>query len=516
MIPKFALLHKTKCLVFILLFIALGCKKKSEETPAPTLLIQSSTAGTDVIIGQAKTLDTVTINLTAAALEGIKSLSVFKVSGGVETVLPGYPKTTGFDSDKGHLWSFDYAVTETGGEVVLKFMVTDKRGKTASANYKILVTGINAPTVVIQSSTAGADQIIGYAKTLDNVTLNLSAAASEGLKSLSVFSVMGGVETVLPGYPKTTGFDSDKAHLWSFTYPVTETGGEVVLKFVVTDKKGVITSVNYKIVVSAIAPPTIVMQSNSVGSNQSAGTVGRGSVVTFVVSAKAQKGIKSIHVTKKVNGVETALAGYPKTSGFSTDSTYDWQVQYTANDPENQVILTFTVENKVGEIQFITYTLTLTDSSLPLSYSAKLLGAQNNAAGSFFSPKTGLVYPTSDSANFIVNGVDISFAQIGAPVFISLSQRGTYGLKKVVTINRTTQFREFDSSTMNQGIFDGLTNGQLQSLSLGSTNGTIQVTSGAFYGFSNEEGKRGVIHVTNLNTGSGTDGSVTIDVKFEK
>lgn len=378
-----------------------------------------------------------------------------------------------------------------------------------------------APTLLIQSSTAGADKIIGYAKTLDQVTLNLAVAASEGLKELAVFKVVAGVETPLPGYPKTSGFDSDKAHLWSYVYTVSETDGEVVLKFLVADKVGKTASVNYKIVVSTIAPPTMVMQSNSVGANQSAGSIGRGSSVTFLFSAKAQKGIKSVNVTKKVNGVETALPGYPKTSGFTTDSTYDWTVNYTANDPENEVVFTFTVENKVGAMKSLSYSLALTEPVLPEFYTAKLLGAQGNAAGSFFSPKTGLVYFTGDSANFITNGVDISFAQIGSfptqPMLISLSERANQGLRRVVTLNRSTLFKALDSFTMNPGVFNALTSTQIRSLNMDFSAGTASVNQNAFYGFVNQEGKKGVIHVTNLDPGmTGFDGSITIDVKFEK
>lgn len=152
----------------------------------------------------------------------------------------------------------------------------------------------------------------------------------------------------------------------------------------------------------------------------------------------------------------------------------------------------------------------------PYSFTAKLLGAQSNAAGSFFSPKTGMVYGTGDSASFVANGVDISFGQTGSPTttpkFISLSARKSEGLTKANNFTRTTYF---DLSSMTKAQFDTVSSTYIAAEVLG-TSTTTSVQQGKVYEFTNAEGKSGLIYVSNLDAGTGVNGSVTIDVKFEK
>jgi len=152
---------------------------------------------------------------------------------------------------------------------------------------------------------------------------------------------------------------------------------------------------------------------------------------------------------------------------------------------------------------------------LPNSFSARLLGAQTNAAGSFFSPTSGLVYSTGDSANYIANKVDVSFAQTGSPTvakFISLASRRAEGLSRVTSINRITLF---SASALTKANFDTIGNVAVKALAVG-VGTVVPVATGRLYNFQNAEGKKGVIYVSNLDNGAGTNGSVTIDVKFEK
>ena len=151
----------------------------------------------------------------------------------------------------------------------------------------------------------------------------------------------------------------------------------------------------------------------------------------------------------------------------------------------------------------------------PTSYTAKLLGAQSNNAGSFFSPKDGKVYSTGDSLTFAANGVDISFAQTGSPTspkFVSLSARAGEGLRRVTTVNRATTFT---ATAYTKAQFDTVSNGFVKGLASGGTL-TVGVEQSKVYKFINAEGKKGLAYVSNLTLGTGTDGTVTIDVKFEK
>ena len=149
------------------------------------------------------------------------------------------------------------------------------------------------------------------------------------------------------------------------------------------------------------------------------------------------------------------------------------------------------------------------------TWSGQLLGAQTNAAGSFFSPTTGVVYATSDSANFTANKVDISFAQIGAtytPTFIAPSARRSQGLTKVTGVNRATTFV---ASTLTKAQFD-TTSGAYINAQTASGAATVTVAASAVYSFANAEGKKGLMYVSNLNAGTTTNGSVTIEVRYVK
>jgi len=152
----------------------------------------------------------------------------------------------------------------------------------------------------------------------------------------------------------------------------------------------------------------------------------------------------------------------------------------------------------------------------PNTYTARLLGAQNNAAGSFFSSANGLVYGAADSAAFVANKVDLSFAQTGTgttqPKLVSLDQRRAEGLSRQTTINRITTF---GASTLTKAQFDTIGNVAVTNLAVGSDK-SIVVAQGSLYTFRNDESKRGLIYVSRLDAGTGANGSITIDVKVQK
>ncbi len=151
---------------------------------------------------------------------------------------------------------------------------------------------------------------------------------------------------------------------------------------------------------------------------------------------------------------------------------------------------------------------------LPTSWTAKLLGAQRNNAGSFFSPTTGAVYVTGDSAGFVNNKVDITFAnlsQTGTPTFLAPAARRGAGLTRVVTVNRNTLF---SLTTLTKAQFDTVSNGFVAAQAGASASQGVE--QGKVYSFLNAENKSGLIYVSNVNASTNFDGAVTIDVKFEK
>ena len=119
--------------------IGLSSCKKDEETPAPTITINTNSISTNQMGGSAPSGTTVTINLTAKASEGIAKLNATKTVSGVENTLSNYPKTDNFTSSTEHTWNASYTISETSGTVVLKFSVEDKKGKIESKTFTITV-----------------------------------------------------------------------------------------------------------------------------------------------------------------------------------------------------------------------------------------------------------------------------------------------------------------------------------------------------------------------------------------
>lgn len=114
-----------------------SCKKDEEETPAPTLVINSNSLGSDQTGGSASTGASVSITLTAEASEGISKISSFKVIGSTETSIG--TAITSFPDSKKHTWTTNYTVVETSGTVGLKYTVEDKKGKITSKTFTITI-----------------------------------------------------------------------------------------------------------------------------------------------------------------------------------------------------------------------------------------------------------------------------------------------------------------------------------------------------------------------------------------
>ena len=151
------------------------------------------------------------------------------------------------------------------------------------------------------------------------------------------------------------------------------------------------------------------------------------------------------------------------------------------------------------------------------TYTAKLVGAQNNTAGSYFASSTGLVYKSADAkANPGI--IDITFAETGStvatlqPKLISPEYRDEEGL----TAFDSGTLTYFKASTLN---FANVSAAQLAAIS-GASLKSIAVAKGATYEFINAAGKKGLINVTDYVANDPTkalgNGSITIDVKVLK
>lgn len=148
------------------------------------------------------------------------------------------------------------------------------------------------------------------------------------------------------------------------------------------------------------------------------------------------------------------------------------------------------------------------------SWSAKLLGAQTNSAGSYFNSASGEVLAGS-AASAAPAGVDITYAAIGAviasPTILSYKQRTAEGLAGVPAGAEESYFIE---TTITPAQF--LDETASWSTLLSGLNPTAQKTviaTDKVYAFKNKAGKMGLIHIASIV--DGVAGSATINVKAE-
>jgi hypothetical protein len=159
------------------------------------------------------------------------------------------------------------------------------------------------------------------------------------------------------------------------------------------------------------------------------------------------------------------------------------------------------------------------------TFSAKLLGAQDDPKPSFLATSTGNVYGAADSASFTANNVNVSFALIGTsapliPKFVSLNERRNQGLRKQTTNSTATYFREsslsqaeFMSDTIGRYITRMTTSTLNRSLAVETKNGKVyEVITGS---------TKALMYVSALSAPSSqttteAKGTVTVDVKVLK
>ena len=151
------------------------------------------------------------------------------------------------------------------------------------------------------------------------------------------------------------------------------------------------------------------------------------------------------------------------------------------------------------------------------TWTAKLLGAQNNANGSYFKSSTGEVLSGSNASSAPA-GVDITYAAIGSPlafpIILSYSQRSTEGLSNVPAGAEKTYFVE---TTLVPADFLSATKSWASCFASAMPTSTspqkVTIAKDKIFAFKNAAGKMGLIHIQDVV--DGIDGSVTINVKAE-
>lgn len=198
------------------------------------------------------------------------------------------------------------------------------------------------------------------------------------------------------------------------------------------------------------------------------------------------------------------------------NETFVGTATFTAGQAGDEMVFTFTVTDKDGEMASKVITVTVEASAGPItSYSAKLMGAQNHATlGSFLDLETGDTYFVSTAANNQAV-VDVIYyygatnaAALAAPDDAGANEFSVFGLGAWTTKNST----KFATTSISAADFTAMTDDG--AFVDASETSATQLAAGDVIAFKTVGGKMGLIHVASID---GTDaGSITIDVKIQE
>jgi hypothetical protein len=272
--------------------------------------------------------------------------------------------------------------------------------------------------------------------------------------------------------------------------------------------------------------PTLTINTNSLGSDQTGGTDTTGATVTINLTAKADENIAKLNATKTVSGTETTLSGYPKTSDFNSSTEHTWNATYKIVETSGTVTLKFSVEDKKGKITSKTFTITVKQKVVPPtpdlnSWSAVLLGGQDNATvNSYFASSTGQTFNFS-AAVTNVGIVDITYAAMGTsstPTLLSYAERKLAPLSQPNVPSNALETK-FAATSVTASEFTSLVASTEQAFVSGagnvssSSSQSVGIEAGKVYSFLSN-GKKGLVHIQSISPGK--TGSVTINVKVQQ
>ena len=237
---------------------------------------------------------------------------------------------------------------------------------------------------------------------------------------------------------------------------------------------------------------------------------------------------------QKLNVYETNLIN---TRGTKFGSTIDLRniddpqiknVNYTV--PQNAtgtIYLYFEVDESGGKFSRKLLTINVSGSGTIASYTGIVLGAQINSAASRISSATGQVYVACDAAANI-GDIDITYASLGSPTasptFLSNPERVIQGLSTAAAncgdnASASTAGGPATVFAVVTGVnFNDATDATLEALTVSGTAQSIKVTANNIVAFrrAGTNGKKGLIRVNSFPAGTGTGGSVSIDLKVQR
>ncbi len=271
--------------------------------------------------------------------------------------------------------------------------------------------------------------------------------------------------------------------------------------------------------------PTIAINTNSLGSDQTAGSAATGATVTINLTAEATEGIAKLNATKTVGGTENSLIGYPVTSNFNSSTKHTWNATYTVTETSGTVVLKFSVEDKKGKISSKSFTITVVNDDYN-SYTSVLLFAplQDNTSKTFLSLASGTTYNfTEASASPASVDMGYFYGNSALAAFASPSDYLTsaYDLSAWATRNATS-FRstsaDFAAASSAAGLASTYAAGTPATDGTNPSGGDTRIynlTDGQVVAFSTAGGKKGLIKVVS-RTGTAPNVNLTVAVKVQK
>lgn len=370
----------------------------------------------------------------------------------------------------------------------------------------VLPTSTNtAPTI---SSFTASSQTVTPGQ---SVTITADVADAEGLSSIELMEEIGGSSATV-----NTLSTSANSYTYSYNYSVPTTvidGATIKLTLKATD--------SYSTPESATSEMMLTVDT-------SGGTVAGAPVISgFTLSQDTASSGDVITVSATFTG-DTQLSSYTFTNIDGTSITnsisgtsYNFSETFTVGSYSDGDILSITINvvDQDGLNDTQTKQLVINNANPINTYTAVLMGAQNNASsGGFYDAVTNMTY-TLSSANSNQGDIDFVYyhgatnqATLAAPnnqvVDGSMGASG-FSWTQAWTVKNATRFInttiDFDAQTDDSEIaaLTGFSDSDFNNLSVGDV-----------IGFELFDGKKGIVKVTDI---TGTDaGTITFSVKVQQ
>ena len=265
--------------------------------------------------------------------------------------------------------------------------------------------------------------------------------------------------------------------------------------------------------------------------NYSSGTVAASAGDLISVAVQVQKSTGG-NRPQKLRVYETNVLN---TRGTAVGSTIDLRnvddpqiknVNYTIpTSASGTVYLYFEVDESGGKFSRKLLTINLSGSGTIASYTGIVLGAQTNSAASRIASGTGQVYVACDAAANI-SDIDITYASLGSPAalptLLSNPERAVQGLSTSaancgdLAPNSTAGGPGTVFALAVGADFNAATDASLEAVTVAGSSQRITVDAGSIVAFRRADGKKGLIKVNSFPAGTGTAGSINIDVKVQR